>query len=82
MRDYATIEQLIVLANIESLNAVLLYQGLSQADRLDQPRRLDERLDQAAPAGGREARESTIRRSWGGHASASTRSSAMARSKK
>ncbi len=34
MRDYATIEQLLVLANIESMNAELIHMGLSQADRL------------------------------------------------
>ena len=39
MRDYATIEQLLVLANIESMNAELIHMGLSQADRL---RRLNE----------------------------------------
>jgi len=34
IRDEATIEQLIVLSNIESINAVLINQGLAQADRL------------------------------------------------
>lgn len=34
MRDDATIEQLIVLSNLESINAVLIRQGLSQAERL------------------------------------------------
>ncbi len=34
MRDYATIEQLLVLANIESMNAELIHMGLAQADRL------------------------------------------------
>ena len=34
MRDYATIEQLLVLANIESMNAELIHMDLSQADRL------------------------------------------------
>lgn len=34
MRDYATIEQLLVLANIESMNAELTHMGLTQADRL------------------------------------------------
>jgi hypothetical protein len=34
MRDYATIEQLVVLTNLESLNAVLIAQELPQSDRL------------------------------------------------
>jgi len=34
MREYATIEQLLVLANIEGMNAELIYMGLSQGDRL------------------------------------------------
>ena len=33
-RDYATIEQLVVLTNLESLNAVLIAQELPQSDRL------------------------------------------------
>jgi hypothetical protein len=36
MRDYATLEQLVVLSNIESINALLIRQGLSQSDRLRQ----------------------------------------------
>ncbi|MFZ3136509.1 MAG: KilA-N domain-containing protein [Thermodesulfovibrionales bacterium] len=36
MRDYATLEQLVVLSNIESINAVLIHQGLTQSDRLRQ----------------------------------------------
>jgi hypothetical protein len=36
MRDMATIEQLVVLSNIESINSVLIRQGLSQSDRLIQ----------------------------------------------
>ena len=36
MRDYATFEQLVVLSNIESINALLIHQGLSQRDRLVQ----------------------------------------------
>ncbi len=39
MRDYATIEQLLVLANIEGMNAELIHMGLSQGERL---RRLNE----------------------------------------
>ncbi len=34
MRDYATIEQLLVLANIESMNAELIHMGLSHGERL------------------------------------------------
>lgn len=34
IRDTATLEQLVVLSNLESLNAVLIDQGLPQADRL------------------------------------------------
>jgi hypothetical protein len=34
MRDNATIEQLLVLANIESLNAEFIHMGLSQGERL------------------------------------------------
>ena len=34
IRDYATIEQLVVLVNLESLNAQYINDGLSQADRL------------------------------------------------
>ncbi|MDO9319571.1 MAG: KilA-N domain-containing protein [Gammaproteobacteria bacterium] len=34
IRDHAPLEQLVVLTNLESLNAVLIRQGLTQADRL------------------------------------------------
>jgi len=34
IRDYATLEQLVVLTNLESLNAVLISQGLQDAERL------------------------------------------------
>jgi len=34
MRDHATIEQLLVLANLESLNAEFIHMGLSQGERL------------------------------------------------
>ena len=34
MRDYATVEQLLVLANIEGMNAELIHMGLAQGDRL------------------------------------------------
>lgn len=34
IRDHATIEQLVVLSNLESINAVLIHQGLPQKERL------------------------------------------------
>ena len=34
MREYATIKQLLVLANIEGMNAELIHMGLSQGERL------------------------------------------------
>ena len=34
LRDYATLEQLVVLSNMESINALLIRQGLPQCDRL------------------------------------------------
>jgi hypothetical protein len=36
IRDYATLEQLVVLSNMESINALLIEQGLAQKDRLIQ----------------------------------------------
>jgi len=36
VRDYATLEQLVVLTNLESLNAVLIEQGIPQGERLQQ----------------------------------------------
>ena len=36
IRDTATIEQLVVLSNLESINAVLISQGVAQPDRLQQ----------------------------------------------
>ncbi|MDO8988704.1 MAG: KilA-N domain-containing protein [Sideroxyarcus sp.] len=36
MRDFATLEQLVVLSNLESINAVLIHQGLEQSVRLTQ----------------------------------------------
>lgn len=36
IRDEATIEQLVVLSNLESINAVLINQGLTQPERLKQ----------------------------------------------
>ncbi|MBW0160753.1 MAG: KilA-N domain-containing protein [Sediminibacterium sp. Gen4] len=34
IRDYATLEQLVILSNLESLNAVLIHQGISFNERL------------------------------------------------
>ncbi len=36
IRDSASIEQLVVLSNMESINAVLIHQGLKQSERLQQ----------------------------------------------
>jgi hypothetical protein len=34
MRDYANIEQLVVLSNMESINAMMIHKGLKQTERL------------------------------------------------
>ena len=36
IRDDSNLEQLVVLSNLESINAVLIHQGLSQSERLEQ----------------------------------------------
>lgn len=36
VRDHATLEQLVVLSNLESINAVLIQQGLASSERLQQ----------------------------------------------
>lgn len=36
MRDYATIEQLLVLANLENINALCIGKGMSQSERVDE----------------------------------------------
>jgi hypothetical protein len=36
MRDHATLEQLVVLSNMESINALLIQQGLTSVDRIIQ----------------------------------------------
>lgn len=36
IRDYATIEQLVVLSNMESTNSLLIHQGMEQSERLIQ----------------------------------------------
>jgi hypothetical protein len=40
IRDYASIEQLVVLSNMESINAVMIQQGISQSMRLMQLNRV------------------------------------------
>ena len=36
IRDFATLEQLVVLSNLESINALLIQQGIPQENRLIQ----------------------------------------------
>jgi hypothetical protein len=36
IRDHATLEQLVILSNLESINSVLIHQQLSQSERLQQ----------------------------------------------
>ncbi|MCK9212236.1 MAG: KilA-N domain-containing protein [Ignavibacteriaceae bacterium] len=40
IRDAATIEQLVVLSNMESINSVLIHQGMQQSERLQQLNRI------------------------------------------
>lgn len=40
MRDYATIEQLLVLANLENINALYISKGLPQSERIAELNRL------------------------------------------
>lgn len=40
MRDYASIEQLLVMTNLETANAMLLDQGIPQRERLEQLRKM------------------------------------------
>ena len=40
MRDYATIEQLLVMTNLEAVNALLLEKGIPQRERLEQLRNM------------------------------------------
>ena len=40
VRDYATIQQLLVLANLESYNAILIGQGKSQSERMQLLRKM------------------------------------------
>ncbi|HUF61441.1 MAG TPA: hypothetical protein VMN36_05150 [Verrucomicrobiales bacterium] len=47
MRDHATVEQLLVLANIEGMNAELIHMGLPQRERLKRLNRIAIRQMQA-----------------------------------
>ena len=40
MRDYASLNELLVLANMESYNAVLIEKGLAQKERMIELRKL------------------------------------------
>ena len=40
MRDYASLNELLVLANMESYNAILIEKGLEQRDRMTELRNL------------------------------------------
>lgn len=40
MRDYASLEELLVLANVESYNAILIEKGMGQKNRMIELRRL------------------------------------------
>ena len=40
IRDYASLEQLVVLSNMESINTLLIQQGLHQSERLIQLNRV------------------------------------------
>ena len=40
MRDYATIEQLLVLANLENVNALYINNGIPQSERIVELNRL------------------------------------------
>lgn len=49
IRDYATIEQLLVLSNLENINALLVKQGIPQRKRLEKLRQMAiEQLTQIA----------------------------------
>jgi hypothetical protein len=40
MRNYATIERLLVLANLENVNALYINKGMPQAERIEELNRL------------------------------------------
>ena len=42
MREYASVEHLLVLANIEGMNAELIHMGLPQSERLKRLKRLNQ----------------------------------------
>ncbi len=50
MREYATVEQLLVLANIEGMNAEFIHMGLAQGDRLKRLNQIAIRQMQALTA--------------------------------
>lgn len=50
MRDYATVEQLLVLANIEGMNAEFIHMGLGQGERLKRLNQIAIRQMQALAA--------------------------------
>lgn len=50
MREYATVEQLLVLANIEGMNAEFIHMGLSQGERLKRLNQIAIRQMQALTA--------------------------------
>jgi len=41
MRDYASVDELICLSNLENLNAVFINDGLNQAERLERLNKID-----------------------------------------
>ena len=41
MRDYASLNELLVLANMESYNAILIGKGMEQKERMMELRKLD-----------------------------------------
>jgi len=60
IRDHAQIEQLVVLSNLESLNAVFIQQGLPQSERLKQLNAIA--ITQMKSLIGRKLSESPIKR--------------------
>ena len=52
MREHATIEQLLVLANIEGMNAEFIHMTLPQGDRLKRLNQIAIRQMQTLTAGG------------------------------
>jgi len=56
MRDHATIEQLLVLSNIEGMNAEFIHMKLAQGDRLKRLNAIAIRQMQSLMLGQREIR--------------------------